>query len=136
MNSVDMATCEPAVGLQGDRYDQVDGHRQVTLIQWEHLAEIAAELGLAEVQPEQLRRNLAVSGCDLSRYQRSEFQIGRVHLQGTGPCPPCERMNQTLGPGGLVAMDGRGGITARVVRGGTLRVGDAVSPVTEGAGDG
>ena len=121
MDTMDSATCELEGGLQGDCYDEAGGHRQVTIIQWEHLAEIAERLGVPEVRPEQLRRNLAVSGCDVSQWERAEFQIGAVRLQGTGPCRPCARMNDTLGPGGLAAMEGRGGITARVVHGGLIR---------------
>ena len=100
--------------------------RQVTLIQFEHLPAIAALCGHATIEPAQLRRNLAVSGVNLLALKKQRFRIGTVLLEGTGPCEPCSRMEEVLGPGGYNAMRGHGGITARVLGSGIIRVGDAV----------
>lgn len=105
------------------------GKRQVTLIQAEHLPVIAALSGLDTVVPEQLRRNLLVSGIPLLALKDRRFRIGEVVLEGTGECHPCSRMEETLGPGGYNAVRGHGGLTARVIGGGTLRVGDVVTPL-------
>ena len=105
------------------------GRRQVTLIQAEHLPVIAALSGLDTVAPEQLRRNLLVSGISLLALKDRRFRIGEVVLEGTGECHPCSRMEETLGPGGYNAVRGHGGLTARVIGGGTLRVGDMVTPL-------
>ncbi|MBB5235826.1 MOSC domain-containing protein [Deinococcus budaensis] len=105
------------------------GRRQVTLIQAEHLPVIAALAGLAQATPEQLRRNLVVSGLPLLALKDARFRVGEVVLEGTGECHPCSRMEETLGVGGYNAVRGHGGLTARVIVGGVLRVGDVVEPL-------
>lgn len=107
------------------------GKRQVTLIQAEHLPVIAALAGLEEVRPEMLRRNLVVSGIPLLALKSRRFWVGGVLLEGTGECHPCSRMEDNLGAGGYNAVRGHGGLTARVITGGLLRVGDAVRPWAE-----
>lgn len=115
-------------GLEGDRR-AAPGKRAVTLIQWEHLPVIAALSGFDEVAPETLRRNIAVSGINLLALRNATFRVGRAVLRGTGPCAPCSRMEEALGPGGFNAVRGHGGITAEVVEPGGVALGDAVEPV-------
>ncbi len=107
------------------------GKRQVTLIQHEHLAAIAGFLGLTTpVDPARLRRNLVVSGLNLLALKDRRISIGEtVLLDITGECHPCSRMEEELGPGGYNAMRSHGGLTARIVAGGWVRVGDAVRVV-------
>jgi len=114
-------------GLAGDHRTQREGgRRQVTLIQAEHLPVLAALTGHKEIPPEWLRRNLVVSGINLYALRKSRFMIGDVLFQGSGPCPPCSRMEKILGPGGYNAMRGHGGINAQVIQGGKIKVGDVV----------
>lgn len=115
-------------GLIGDHQARhPSGKRQVTLIQREHLAAVAALLGRDAVDPALMRRNLVVSGINLLALRDERFRIGDVLFEGTGPCEPCSRMEEVLGPGGYNAMRGHGGITARVLSGGVIAVGDAVT---------
>ena len=117
------------IGLAGDHYASKDGKRQVTLIQAEHLDVVARILGKSEVLPATVRRNLVVSGINLHALRNAQFRIGNVLLEGSGSCEPCSRMEEVLGPGGYNAMRGHGGITARIIEGGELRISDRVEAV-------
>ena len=126
MLPVDAVEAETSGGLAGDRYAGGSGKRGVTLIQAEHLPVIASLSGHAEVAPATLRRNLLVSGIPLIALKGRRFRIGEVLLEGTDPCDPCSRMEAALGPGGYTAMRGMGGLCARIVEGGAIRIGDTV----------
>lgn len=126
MREVEAIEAITGKGLLGDRYASASGKRGITLIQAEHLPVIAALSGHVVVAPSLLRRNVVVSGIPLIALKDREFRIGDLVLQGTGPCDPCSRMEMALGAGGYNAMRGHGGICARIVQGGVLRIGDAV----------
>jgi MOSC domain-containing protein YiiM len=130
MNVVAEVTAIEGRGLEGDRASasgKVGGKRQVTLILREHLDVVARLTGKEAVAPELVRRNLVIEGVNLVALKRMRFSIGdEVVLEGSGPCEPCSKMDASLGDGGFHAMRGHGGITARIVRGGRLRVGDPV----------
>ena len=101
--------------------------RQVTLIQWEHLAVISELLGRSAQQPivpQDLRRNLAISGINLLSLKGRRFRLGQAILQTTGWCQPCARLEERLGSGTFQAVRGHGGITARVLQGGIIRLND------------
>ncbi len=118
------------IGLADDRLGQRGeaelSTRQVTLIQHEHLAVIAALAGVAEVDVGALRRNLVVSGINLIALKNARIHVGGALLEIVGPCQPCSRMEEAVGPGGYAAMRGHGGMTARVIESGAIQVGDIV----------
>jgi len=127
--SLDQVEAIAGYGLAGDHYaSKSNGKRQVTLIQSEHLEAVAKILGKAEVRADGVRRNLLVSGINLLALRNRQFRIGAVLLEGSGPCDPCSRMEEVLGVGGYSAMRGHGGITARILEGGVLKVGELVLP--------
>ncbi len=129
---VTSAEARVGTGLVGDRHANSarPSKREVTLIQAEHLPVIAQLAGVG-VTPELLRRNLVVSGISLVALKGHRFTIGDVTLLATGPCAPCSRMEENLGFGGYAAMRGHGGITAKVLVAGTVRVGDEVHYLAE-----
>lgn len=128
-------------GLVGDRTlitpsrNPLGSNRQVTLIQAEHIAVIAAFLN-KPIEAAWLRRNLVVSGINLLaakslfKDQPVQLHIGDVVLEITGPCEPCSKMEAILGKGAYNAMRGHGGVNARVVTGGELTLGDTVRCIT------
>ncbi len=126
MRAVDLVEAIAGKGLRGDRYGSGSGKRGITLIQAEHLPAIAALAGLDALEPSTLRRNVVVSGLPLIALKGRRFRIGDAICEGTSPCDPCSRMEAALGPGGYNAMRGHGGLCARILEGGTLRIGDAV----------
>lgn len=130
MLELDAVEARREAGLTGDHSRPGPRNaRQVTLIQWEHLAVIGALLGRPVEQPitpHDLRRNLAISGINLFSLKGQRFRIGQAILQTTGWCQPCARLEQRLGPGAFQAVRGHGGITARVLQGGIIRLNDSL----------
>ena len=129
---VEKIEVSPQTGLEGDHYQGRSGKRQVTLIQAEHLQAVAALLNKDTIDPKLTRRNIVVSGINLIALKEKRIRIGAdVILEVTGICAPCSRMERNLGKGGYNAMRGHGGICAKVIHGGTIRLGDSLQPLTE-----
>ncbi|MEO1702535.1 MAG: MOSC domain-containing protein [Pseudomonadota bacterium] len=120
-------------GLEGDHRNR-PGKRAVTLIQAEHLPAIAAMSGHDKIEPALLRRNIVVSGINLTALKQLLVQVGTAQLRITGPCAPCSRMEEYLGEGGYNAMRGHGGVTAEVMLEGFCEVADAVTAVADTTG--
>lgn len=122
-------------GLLGDRYADQTGYysarptdpgaREVTLVEAEALQAVEAETQLAFGAHEH-RRNLTTRGVRLADLVGQTFRVGDVLLEGVRDCPPCEHLEQVTGKAVMRALVGRGGLRARVVQGGTIRVGDPI----------
>lgn len=116
-------------GLEGDhRMTKTPGSgRQVTLISQEFIRQIAGHMGLSDIDPAELRRNIVIAGVNLNALRRQRFRVGEALLEATQLCHPCSRMEQALGPGGVVAMLGYGGLCAKVIESGDIACGDLVT---------
>ncbi|TPQ29819.1 MOSC domain-containing protein [Methylomonas koyamae] len=138
--SVREAVAEPGRGLLGDRRSATkqsgrqSSKREITLFQAEHLPLVAGWCGLDYLDPLRLRRNLLISGLNLVGMRspfpdtQLEWVIGdEVRIRITGPCDPCSKMAAELGAGSYNALRGHGGMTAAIVAGGVIRIGDRVS---------
>lgn len=130
MLSVEQVMAKRGEGLEGDRFSgSLDSKRQVTLIQQEHLTVIGACLHKTSIPPAMLRRNIVVSNLNLLALKGKQFQIGEAVLEFTGLCHPCSKMEKHLGPGGYNAMRGHGGINAKVIRAGQIKLADKVTAI-------
>lgn len=140
MRAVEAVRAVPGRGLEGDRYFEAAGsfsrwpgaHREVTLIAEEALAEMAREAGVV-LPPEASRRNVLVRGVPLNDLVRQTFWVGAVQMEGIRLSQPCKYLVRLTGePGLLPGLIDRGGLRARLLNEGVLRVGDAVRPAVEG----
>jgi MOSC domain-containing protein YiiM len=127
---IDATTAIVGVGLADDRFGQRGepelSTRQVTLLQFEHLPIIAKLARVEAIDPIQLRRNLVISGINLVALRNARLQVGAAVLEIVSPCHPCSIMEETIGRGGYAAMCGHGGMNARVIVGGLIKLGDGV----------
>ncbi len=107
------------LGLQGDRHAKPDSKRQVLLIEAETLEKLELHVG-------DVRENITTRGIDLMKLPAgTQLAVGEAILQLTLECEPCKMMDD-LRPGLREILQGQRGMLARVLRGGVIRVGDAI----------
>ena len=127
MERRDALEVRPVLGIVGDRYAHDAGtfHRhpdaEVTLVE-------AEEAEAEGADPLSWRRNIVTRGIALDELIGRTFRVGHVVLHGMRRCLPCGHLERLTGREGLKQRI-RGGLRARVVHGGVLRIGDAIEPV-------
>ena len=124
-----IVTCER--GLDGDHKGAKFPRRQITLLSAESWAEAIATLtdlaGPVPLPWTTRRANILTEGIALPRGRGSLIRIGPVLLEVTAQTFPCRRMAEAhLGLMKALAPDWRGGVTARVITGGSIRLGDRI----------
>jgi MOSC domain-containing protein YiiM len=125
-------------GLEGDRYYLATGTysktpgtgREVTLIEIEAIEALRREYQI-DIDAAQTRRNIVTRGLGLNHLIDREFAVGEVVLRGTRLCEPCAHLERLTTKGVMRGLIHRGGLRADVVRGGTIRIGDVISTVSE-----
>jgi MOSC domain-containing protein YiiM len=130
MQTIEAGRISTEGGLDGDHKGPKFPRRQITVLALEAWAAALAELGpdAADLPWTARRANLLVAGVALPRAIGGVVAIGPVILEVTFPTVPCGRMDAAF-PGLRKALhpDWRGGITAKVLEGGNIAIGDAVS---------
>jgi MOSC domain-containing protein YiiM len=116
--------CVAGLGIEGDRFfNQKANHQgQITFFALEIFEEVCRQLGVAEKHPGVTRRNVITAGADLNTLIGAEFTVQGVRFQGVEECRPCYWMDQAIAPGAEAALQKRGGLRARILTSGRLRV--------------
>jgi MOSC domain-containing protein YiiM len=135
MESVEEVEAVVGSGLRGDRYAERTGYWsgvdecEVTLIEGEVVDQIDRETDLS-IEHGEHRRNIITFGIRLLDLVGKRFAVGNAVLEFDRPRPPCRYIEALTEPGMMAALGGgRGGICARVVRSGAIRVGDPIDAV-------
>jgi MOSC domain-containing protein YiiM len=120
-----VATCRAGWGLEGDRFYgyRPDYKGQVTFFAWETFIVACEKFGVPALTPDVFRRNIIVEGLDLPALIGGRFALGGVEFEGTGESCPCHWMNKAVAPGAEDWLRGQGGLRARILSDGELRVG-------------
>lgn len=127
-------------GVEGDRYflgtgtysPRPEPGRQVTLFEIETLEAIRRDAKL-DLAPHEHRRNVTVRGVPLNHLVGRRFRLGPALLEGTRLSVPCRYLEDLLGRAVFKPMLHRAGLNCRILRGGTVRKGDAVRPAADPA---
>jgi len=137
VRAVPEATAVPGRGLAGDRYERGAGtfsdwpkDHELTLVEAEVIEDLARTHDV-HFAPGEHRRNVTTRNLRLNDLVGRRFGLGPdVECEGTRLCPPCDHLEAvTARPSLCRLMAGRGGLRARIVTGGTIRVGDVVTLV-------
>jgi len=142
MESVPEARAVPGRGLEGDRYFAGRGHysskpsyggRELTLIELEAIEALESgvlnaegERGGIKLAAAESRRNIATRGVPLNHLVDREFWVGPVRLRGTRLCEPCKYLEGLTRPGVMGGLIHRGGLRARILDAGIIRLGDVI----------
>jgi MOSC domain-containing protein YiiM len=127
-------------GLEGDRKHRdrmpaakaAKPGRDLTLIEAEAIEALARETGI-ELEPGESRRQVVTRGIRLNDLVGRRFSVGPLECIGIELCEPCSHLESLTQPGVLRGLVHRGGLRADILRGGTLRPGDAVRPLPDDA---
>jgi len=126
MESLESVSVTTELGIDGDFRGKLR-RRQVTILAEEDWQAACQEIGQDDIHWTERRANLFVCGIALPRSKGSKLSIGDVVFEITGETDPCNRMDAVaMGLQEALRPDWRGGVTCRVIAGGTITVGDQV----------
>lgn len=106
-------------GLDKDRFEF--SKYPITFFSLEVAKELSKSLGI-ELDLKLYRRNIIISGINLNSLIGKKFKIDDVEFEGIAHCAPCTWMNSVMKKGAYSLMVGRGGLRAKVVNSGVLKI--------------
>jgi MOSC domain-containing protein YiiM len=125
MVEVPEVRCVAGQGIEGDRFfgfkDDYKG--QITFFADEVHRTLGEKLGIRDRAPSVYRRNVILRGVELATLYGVEFELQGVRFSGVEQCKPCHWMDKAFGAGAEEALQGCGGLRARILSDGVLRVG-------------
>jgi MOSC domain-containing protein YiiM len=121
MRLVSRATLITGVGMEGDKHAEARSLRQLLLADKEALDAVG-------VSPGTIKENVTVEGLNVMGLPAgTQLRLGgNAVIKITNVCEPCFRMDE-IRMGLKDELVGRRGMVARVIRGGTISVGDSIT---------
>ncbi len=116
--------CIAGRGLEGDRFldFKADYKGQITFFAWETYLALSEKHEVRDKGPGVFRRNIVTEGLALADLIGVEFELQGVRFLGTQEAAPCEWMEQAFCLGAQESLKGLGGLRARILSEGVLRV--------------
>jgi MOSC domain-containing protein YiiM len=122
-------------GIEGDRYligreegfysHRPEEGRQVTLFELETLIALKRDANI-DLWPQEHRRNVTTEGVPLTHLVGRQFWLGETLLEATRLSIPCRHIEEITGKPIFDPLINRSGLNCKILRGGTVRVGDIV----------
>jgi MOSC domain-containing protein YiiM len=121
---VDAVECVARHGIRGDRFFdyQANYKGQITFFSIEVFRDVCKLLGVEDRSPGAARRNVVTRGIDLNYLVGRRFMLQGIEFEGVCECKPCYWMDSAIGPGAEQALQGRGGLRARILSDGVLHL--------------
>jgi MOSC domain-containing protein YiiM len=123
IEEVDALECVAGSGIRGDRFfdHKPDFKGQITFFDHAVYLRLCEQFDTQDKNPSVFRRNVIVEGADLNSLIGKEFNVQGVRFFGTEESSPCYWMNQAFHDGAETALQGQGGLRAKILSDGTLR---------------
>jgi MOSC domain-containing protein YiiM len=111
-------------GIEGDRFFgfKKDYKGQVTFFEEEIYQSLCTRFQVWDRPSSVFRRNIITEGQDLNALIGQEFAIQGVRFLGMAECSPCYWMEEAFHPGAEIALKNHGGLRAKILTDGVLRV--------------
>ena len=116
---------EPSCGSSAPPHHAV---QDLSLVEAEVLDALHDEHGI-ELRGDETRRNIVTRGVRLNELIGHQFTLGGMLCEGVELCEPCVSIQRQTGKPVLKPLVHRSGLYARIVRSGTVRVGDSIAAV-------